>query len=305
MQLSRKILAGALIALLPLGSALACTTGAWTTTTGAPKADDPDASAGTNAPETGHVKRYSGSCGLAPVTAAASHVTNDTPGTEGVYRARVYFFNGITTGAPKFLEATSADAGGGTPIFSVTYDRAAGAGGSLTFTANGTTVPAIPLPAANRWYSVEVLHQTGAPLQVSVQGANSAVADNAPLTATSAGNVAGTVGSARLGNLNSAALGFQATPAANNNSGFSVDEFDSTRSAATPIGRLCRGDANNNANAAVGDQDLNVADASAIIAERFGTGIAAGQPDANEDGVINVADASAVIAMRFASKKCN
>jgi hypothetical protein len=305
MQLSRKILAGALIALLPLGSALACTTGAWTTTTGAPKADDPDASAGSNAPETGHVKRYSGSCGLAPVTAAASHVTNDTPGTEGVYRARVYFFNGITSGAPRFLEATSADAGGGTSIFSVTYDRAAGAGGSLTFTANGTTVPAIPLPAANRWYSVEVLHQTGAPLQVWVHGANSAPADSAALTAVSAGNVAGTVGSARLGNLNSAALGFAATPAANNTSGFSVDEFDSTRSAATMIGRLCRGDANNNANAAVGDNDLSALDAGAIVAEALGTAVAAGQPDANEDGRVTALDAGAVIAMRLANKKCN
>lgn len=300
MQLSRKILAGALIALLPLGSALACTTSAWTTATGAPVADDPDTNAGTNAPEAAAVKRYAGRCGLAPASAAPSFVTNDSPAAEGIYRARWYVFTGITTGAPKMFEAFTADAGGGTSIFSATYDRAAG---NLTFTAAGTTVPSIAVQP-NKWYSVEVFHQAGQPLTVSVEGNNTAVVDAAPLTSTSAGAVAGTVGSAQLGNINGAALGFAAAPAPTNNSGYAVDEFDSTRSA-TPIGRLCRGDANNDAANNVGDNDLSALDAGAIVSEALNIAVAAGQPDANEDGRVTALDAGLVISMRLANKKCN
>ena len=300
MQLSRKILAGALIALLPLGSALACTTSAWTTATGAPIADDPDANAGTNAPEAAAVKRYSGRCGLAPASAAPSFVTNDSPAAEGIYRARWYVFTGINSGAPKMFEAFTADAGGGTSIFSATYNQAAG---QLTFTAAGTTVAPITV-APNKWYSVEVFHQAGQPLTVSVEGNNSAVVDAAALTSTSAGAVAGTVGSAQLGNINGAALGFAAAPAASNNSGYSVDEFDSTRSA-TPIGRLCRGDANNDAANNVGDNDLSALDAGAIVSEALNIAVAAGQPDANEDGRVTALDAGLVISMRLANKKCN
>lgn len=303
MQLSRKILAGALIALLPLGSALACTTSAWTAATGAPVADDPDASATTNAPEAAAVKRYSGRCGLAPASAAPSFVTNDSPTAEGIYRARWYVYTGINAGAPRAFEAFTADNGGGTSIFSATYNQPSG---QLTFTAAGTTVPAITV-LPNRWYSVEVFHQAGQTLTVSVEGANGTVADAAPLTATSAAAVAGTVGSARLGNINGVALGFAAAPASNNNSGYSVDEFDSTRSA-TPIGRLCRGDADNSGANAVGDNDINVADASTVVAERLGQSVAAGQPDANEDGIVNVADASLIVAMRLnqpTPRRCN
>lgn len=301
MNLSRKILAGAVIALLPLTGAMACTTSAWSATTGAPVADDPDTNVATNGPaDAGSVKRYSGNCGLAPASGAASHVTNNTV-ADAIYRARYYVYTGITAGSPRVFEAYTGEDGGGTSIFSATYDRAAG---QFTFTAAGTTLaPITVLP--NRWYSMEFFHSSGNALTVSVEGANSAVADSAALTGTSAAAVTGTVQSVRLGNVNGSALAFAATPAANNNSGFSVEEFDSTRSAAAPIGRLCRGDANGNANAAVGDIDLSAADAGAIIAERFGQAIAPGQPDTNEDGQVLAADAGLVIAMRFAGKKCN
>jgi hypothetical protein len=300
MKLTHRILAGAIVALLPLSGAMACTITAWSANTGTLVADDPDANNATNTPETGHAKRVSGACGLAPGSGVASFVTDNSP-ADGVYRARFYVFTGIATGAPRVFEAFTADAGAGTSVFSVTYDSA---GGDLDFTAAGTTMPSIPV-VANKWYSVEFFHNTGSALTATVSGNNNAVVDAAPLTSTSAGPVAGTVQSVRLGNTNGAALTFAGTPAANNAFGFSFDEFDSTRSATTPIGRLCRGDANGNANAALGDNDLNVADATTIVAERLGQAIAVGQPDANEDGIVNVADATAVVAMRLANKKCN
>jgi hypothetical protein len=300
MKLTHRILAGAIVALLPLSGAMACTISAWSANTGTLLADDPDTNAGTNTPETGHVKRVSGACGLAPGTGVASFVTDNSP-ADGVYRARFYVFTGISSGAPRVFEAFTADAGGGTSIFSVTYDSA---GGDLDFTAAGTTMASIPV-VANKWYSVEFFHNTGSPLTATVMGNNSAVADSAPLTSTSVAAVAGTVQSVRLGNTNGVALGFTSTPASNNNFGFAFDEFDSTRSATTAIGRLCRGDANGNANAALGDNDLSALDAGAIIAEALGTAVAAGQPDANEDGRVTALDAGLVINMRLQNKKCN
>src|SRR5690606_35839962 len=150
MNLSRKFLVGAMIALLPMGGALACTTSAWSATTGAPVADDPDTSAATNGPaDAGAVKRYAGNCGLAPVTNTVSHVTDNNVG-DAIYRARWYVFTGIASGAPRMFEAFSADNGGGSSIFSATYDRGAG---QFTFTAAGTSIPAITVEP-NRWYSV-------------------------------------------------------------------------------------------------------------------------------------------------------
>jgi hypothetical protein len=300
MKLTHRILAGAIVALLPLSGAMACTVTAWSANSGNLVVDDPDANAGTNTPETGHVKRLSGACGLSPASGAASFVTDNSP-ADGVYRARFYFFTGIASGTPRVFEAFTADAGGGTSIFSVTYDTA---GGDLDFTAAGTSMQSIPV-VANKWYSVEFFHNTGSPLTATVMGNNSAVADGAPLTSTSAGAVAGTVQSVRLGNVSGSAFTFGGTPSSNNAFGIAFDEFDSTRSAATPIGRLCRGDANGNANAALADNDLNVVDASQIVAERLGQSVSPGQPDANEDGIVNVVDASLVVAMRLANKKCN
>lgn len=299
MKLTHKFLAGAIVALLPLSGAMACTFTAWSGNAGSPIADDPDNNAGTNSPENGAVKRYSGNCGLAPASGAASHVTNDTV-ADGVYRARFYTFTGLASGAPRVFEAFTADGGTGSSLFSVTYDRA---NNEFDFAANGADFGSVPA-TVNRWYSIELFHNSGSALSVSVEGANSGVVDNAPVVLAGP-TVTGTVQSARLGNLNGAALGFTATPAPNNNFGFAVDEFDSTRSASTPIGRLCRGDANGNANAALGDNDLSALDGGAIIAEALGLSIAPGQPDANEDGRVTALDGGLVISMRLANKKCN
>jgi hypothetical protein len=215
MNLSRKILAGAVIALLPLTGAMACTTSAWSTTTGAPVADDPDTSAATNATETASVKRYSGNCGLAPASGAASHVTNNTV-ADAIYRARFYVFTGLATGNPQAFEAYTGEDGGGTSVFSVTYDRA---NNELDFTAAGTTVPSVPV-VAGKWYSVELFHNSGNPLSISVEGNNAAVAAGTPATVASAAAVTGTVQSVRLGNLNGSALTFGGAPGANNSFGF-------------------------------------------------------------------------------------
>ena len=296
MNLSRKFLAGAILALLPLSGALACTTAAWSAVAGAPIADDPGTNnANNNNPDQGNVPRYSGNCALLAASAGNSFVTNNTPGNEGIYRARFYLLTGATAGTPRVFRATSADDGGGTEIFSVTYDPA---NSELDFAAAGTTVPSVTGIVANRWYSIEVLHQTGQTLSVTVNGNNSSPTNIAgtPTVVTSAAPVVGAVESAQLGITNAGAVTGQIV----------VDEFDSTRSAATPIGRLRRGDANNSC--ASSSTGISIADAVLARNEFLSNSgsLAIGNPDANESGGITIADATIIRNMFLTSNtSCN
>jgi len=132
------------------------------------------------------------------------------------------------------------------------------------------TASAVTGITAGRWYSVELFHNTAG-------GAGSftaSVAGNNGFTGSSTGTATATgIGSASLGMISGGA------------GTLIVDEFESTRSADTAIGRLCIGDTN-----ASGTR--NVADAIAVRNEALSGGAtpAGGQPDANENGTINAQD---------------
>ena len=283
MNLSRKFLAGAILALLPLTGALACTTSAWTSTSGTPLAEDPQVNnANNNNPDNGDVRRYANNCGLR-ASAVGDFVTNDTP-NDTIYRVRYYAQPTMTAGTAKIFSATSADAGGGTEIFSVSYDAAAD---EFDFTATGATVASATGIVPDKWYSIEVLHQSGQTLSVTVTaGAAANGAAGAVQNISSVGTVTGTVSSARLGIVDGAGITGQVF----------FDEFDSTRSAATPIGRLRRGDANNSCITTPANPGLSVADAVLVRNEvATATGptpaLVLGQPNFNEDTGTTIADA--------------
>lgn len=254
--LSRNLLAGALLAALPMGGALACTTTAWNggAINGA-IAGDPSAD----------VARYSGECALQPVAAGGSYVVDNSPVNETDYRARFYVYTGSPTGSPVIFRATDADDAGGTALIDVTYNAGAG---SFDFSANGATGSQGGIQA-NRWYGVEMYYDAGAAFSATVKG-------NAGAAQTVA--ISGTPGAQTV---NSAALG--AVTAAAGSDTLKFDEFESTRSTTTSIGWLCRGDSN-------GDGAIGVADAIGV-ANEFGGSLASGQPDCNEDGLVGVADA--------------
>jgi hypothetical protein len=280
MNLSRKFLAGALIALLPLGSALACTTSAWLGTPGANPtlAEDPDTNSATNnSPDNGAVRRYSGQCGLQAAAAGQSWVGDNSPGGAGggesIYRARFYVYTG-QTGAQVF-SATTADNGGGTEVIGITFN-----GSAFVFNVNGATVPSVTGVLPNAWYAVEFLYQANGAFSATVRGGG-ASAQTVVNSSVNAGAL--TVGSARLGQIN----------AGSGTGNVLVDEFDSSRSAGTPIGRLCPADA-------TGNRVLTVGDIAAITAERNGT-LAAGQPDCTENGTLTVGDIACVISFRSAT----
>ncbi|MFA7487128.1 MAG: hypothetical protein WCY72_03455 [Lysobacteraceae bacterium] len=257
----RTLLAAALLTALPMGSALACTTSAWSSAT-------PNASAG----DPTEVARYSGTCALKADAAGTSYVTDNTPGNEPIYRARFYVYTGSATSGSKIFAATSDDDGGGTEAFSVSVD-----GGALAFAVNGTTVSTTVPVVAQKWYGVEALYRAGGQFEAKVRG-NASPSEVSVVSAGNAGSV--NVGSARLGVLS----------ATSNAVELAFDAFESTRSEATSVGWLCRGEV-------TGDGLLNVGDVSTIINEALGNSFATGQPDATEDGLVNVGDVSTVISL--------
>ncbi len=276
MNLSRKILAGAVIALLPLTGAMACTTSAWSSVSGAPVAGDP-------IPGDGDVTtRYSGLCGLKTASGGSSYVVSNHP-ADSTYRARFYVLTTPTANATVFQ--AYSDEAATTPVITVEYQPGASA---FAFTIPGAPLANVTGIQANQWYGIEVFRQVGAPAVVSVQGGggngfdpvdnrNEQNITRIVATVNSGTNNAtgGTVEAARLG-----AIG--ATTGV-----VTVDEFDSSRSAATPIGFLLRGDANSS-----GTRDAG--DVTATARESVLPGSFAGQPDCNESGSVDAGDVTCI-----------
>jgi hypothetical protein len=275
MNLLRHVIAGALIAALPVGSALACNTAAWNGTAGANAAvsDDPDSNNATNGPtDLGAVPRYAGRCGLMTAAAGNSFVGDNSPNNETVYRARFYVRAGQA--GSKIFSATSADNGGGTEVVGITFT-----GTAFQFDVNGAAaVSTTGTITSGPWYSIEISYDDNGPFSATVASGGA----NAPTTQTvnTAGNAGAlTVGSVRVGHISGGGAGPSTF----------IDEFDSSRGA-TAIGRLCPGDAN-----ASGGR--TVADAALIRNESLTTNtqdLITGQPDANDNGSVTVADAAII-----------
>lgn len=254
-SLSRNLLMGAVLVALPMSGALACTVSQWN---GAKTAADADA----KGPADGEA-RYSGVCALKSTT-SGNYVGDNHPVNDPQYNARFYVFTGAT-GAPEVFGAYSADDGGGSQLIGIVYDAGAG---EFQFSANGASGNLGGI-VANKWYSIEFAYDAGNSFSADVAGA--AGFSGSP---TISGTPAATnIESARLGWIGGAGTGHIGT-----------DEFESTRGVA--IGRLCRGDANN-------DSAIGVGDAIGVANEFAGTA-ASGQPDCNEDGSVGVGDAICV-----------
>jgi hypothetical protein len=269
---SRKILVkliAASFALAGVDAAMACSTAAWTQTganggeVGAPVEGEPDEG----------VKRYSGRCGLR-ATAAANFVRDVSPAAEPTYRARFYVFNGQTSGEAIVFRAQ----GGGTPVDRLRVGVTPTAL-NIAVGADGAVDGTVALPAAARWYAVELNYNTaGTPsVTYSVKGAGQNTALATDVATTAAPTAADVIDQAELGWVAGAATGGEIV----------TDAFESRRN--TAIGRLCRGDSNLNAVRDSGD-------ATQARLEFLSGGnpqaTAGGQPDCNEDGRVDSGDAT-------------
>lgn len=263
MPLTRKFLAGAIIALLPLSGAMACTVGAWN------GANTTATDANSSGPPVAGFARYSGLCGLR--TAASGVVVADnSPGAEATYTSRFYVHTGLTSGNAKIFSATTADDGGGSETIGITYNS--GSPGNFDFSINGASIGQITGITANNWYSVDFVFQSGASFDVDVGGASGNNLDGFSQNLTVAPIAAGSVGSATMGFISGSGVGV-----------LQFDEFDSTRST-TKIGRLCRGDANGSGTVTAGDR-FTITQELALPPV-----VAVGQPDCNESGTITASD---------------
>ncbi len=250
------LVAAASFGLAGTNAVFACSTAAWNgNETGNPQEGRPtDASP---------VSRYAGQCGLKSA-ATAQFVTDNTPTAETTFRARFYVYTGLTSGSAVVYEAL--DAANARQI-AVTYNRDAG---NLSFVTSGPTPQTVTV-VPDRWYSVELdWSRTRGNMIVAVRGAGATTDSPATVAGVGAADAIDTV---RMGWVSGAGVAAAR--------GITTDAYESRR--ATPIGRLCRGDANNDSNRNSGDQIQ-------IRNEALGGALAAGQPDANEDGSINSGD---------------
>jgi hypothetical protein len=283
------------LSMAPAAFSQTCATSAWgqggnptvAATVGAPVAGGPRAAT--------PVARYAGRCGLRAPTGAGNYVQDSSPAAEPTFRARFYAFL-PATGTSTIFRAGNATADSVLTTFTDGRIRvewngsnsivARGPGGTPTLTCAGLT--------AGRWYSIELAYNstgsalgTGADtlaansLRLNVQNETATPAINCTQTNTGIATLANnTIDYVQLGNLTGGTSG-----------AITVDSYESRRT--TRIGRLCRGDANN-------DNTRNILDIVTIANENnsnTATSLASGQPDANEDGTVNILDVVAVAAI--------
>lgn len=299
------------LSLAPAAFSQTCSTGQWgqggnpttVATVGAPQAGGPLTIPGTP------VSRYQGQCGLRAPTGAGNYVQDSSPAGEATFRARFYAFLPSTGSASTIFRAGNATSDATLTDFTngrirVVYN---GTGNINVFGPGGTPNLACTGLTTGRWYSVELAYNsTGAALgtgadtlaanslRATVIGqGNAATGDAAPqinCTQTGAGITTGatnTIDYAQLGNLTGGPAGNAIT----------VDSYESRRT--TPIGRLCRGDGNN-------DNAVTVADRTAVTTEvnSFGATRAPGTADCNEDGTVSVADRTCITQRVNAFQNC-
>lgn len=257
MVAARTLAAGCLLGLLMAAqSAVACTVDNWSANSGNVTAGGPDIS----------IARYSGVCASQTPDGAVAWVQDNSPGGINRIRARFYVLNGLDSGQSAVVYRGFSDTSGGSSLFTVRLAT----DGTVKLIDN-ETAQQVEQTASTPWVSIEIDWSQGSgdgTISLSVNG-QGPVADN------SLNNAGSALQSVRLGNL----LGVAGT--------LNFDAYESRRT--TAVGRLLVGDANNSG-------AVNIADASAIIAELDGT-LQIGQADCNENGFINIADASCVIAL--------
>ena len=236
-------------------SAAACTLQNWSGVSGLTDADN------AGGPTDG-IPRYSGVCAMKAEGGVESWVQDDSPGGISRIRARFYLWAQGDAG----VVYRGLNGSGGT-VFEVEVSQPSG---DVFLTSGSDAAACLECAVDAKWNSFEVDWNAGGnELSITV---NEAQPNVQPLDSSE------TVSSVQLGNLSgvSGDLIFEA--------------YESRRT--TEIGRLLRGDANN-------DGAVTVFDAIAVVNEAAGTtenpNLASGQPDCNEDGAVTVFDAICVV----------
>lgn len=220
--------------------------------------------------------RYSGLCAL-KLSGPSKFVQNTIATPRSTYKARFYVRKEAGASGSQVFQATNA--AGTTSVIAVTFT-----GTTFSFNlAGAATQPAsVTVPVDTAWYSVTLDWTNAGAFTATVVGAGGQA--STPATATATVATAETIGKARLGNTNAAAVG-----------NYYFEEFDSRTTAIPP--RLCRGDAN-------GNGFIQGTDRTAISNEITGAPVA-GQPDCTENGSVQGTDRTCVSNQILAGATCN
>lgn len=251
----------ALLGLVGAPATFACSIAAWNGTAGG----TPVAGRPTDATP---VSRYSGQCGLR-AAASGTFVADNTPTAEAAFRARFYVYTGLTGGSAVVYRALNASS---VEQIGVTYNH--GTPGTFSFAIPGVAAQTVPANA-NAWYSIELNWAAAGTLAATVRGAGGTTDATVNITGGTAG---GAIDTAQLGWVSGSGT---AGPRA-----IIADAYESRRS--TAIGRLCRGDANNDGTRNSGD--ILQARNEFLTRLQPAPFLASGQPDASENGVVDSQD---------------
>jgi hypothetical protein len=280
------MLSAALAAALALSStAQACTLSAWTVNgsiSGVPVAGGPGEAAPNNT-----IRRYSGLCGMRADN-AGDYVQNNDPANDTIFRARFYVLTSLTSGSAVVYQAGNST---NQNEIEVSVNRGSH---QIEVRHRGGSPIAFPINTAQRWYSVELaMNATGSattgddpiPANTLIARVGGGGSDTVAQNTTSVTSGAA-IDFARLGKVSGAGAG-----------SITVEEYESTRSAGTAIGRLCRGDAN-------GNGVINNGDRVVLTNELLEVSLATGVPDCTEDGVINPGDRVCITNLILADAVC-
>jgi len=240
-----------------VSSALACTTGAWTSAEAGSTADDP----------TNGVPRVSGLCGL-EVT-GTGHVVDNSPEAETTFIGRFYVFPKLLpAGTHELFVAFSDQTDTDSDVVVITYD-----GTDITIDATAVGGGAASATAdATHWNLVEFLWTSGG--QGSLWVNSDATTDVADATFASG---TGSIDQVRLGAVST--IGGDIAY---------FDDYESHRS--LPVGALLAGDGNF-------DGSINSGDVDKVVNEFLFSSLANGVVDCNLDGSINSGDIDCVVSI--------
>jgi len=259
---ARLVVAGCVVGLfMAAQAASACTLQNWSASSGsvAPGGPNPDTANGEVLSA-----RYSGLCAMA--ASGEGFVEDTSPGGIDRIRARFYVLANNTEPAVVYEGFN-----GTTSIFTVAID----ASGTVSLSGDGLSQAVTANGVSGNWNSIELDWDAGAgqaSLWVNSDASSSAPDGSDNLTS---GQV---VTSVKLGNLDGAA------------GTMNFDAYESRR--ATPVGRLCEGDANS-------DGVRDFVDIGDIFIESAtgGNTPANGNPDFNDDGRVDFVDIGEVFIL--------
>lgn len=246
-----------LIGMLFFSTTFACTTAAWSGTSGNATPDNPNNS----------VARVNGLCGLEVI--GTGYVQDNSPSAETSFIGHFYFLPEFTGAGLTDLFVAYSDEAATSPVITIRFD-----GTDIILDASAIGGNSVTVTAVTGWNLVEFAWESGTTGNLWV---------NADATTETPSNTF----SPGTGEINMVRLGSQNASGAFTSGRVIFDEYVSNRT--QPVGILLAGDAN--LDGAVDGLDTDI-----VVAEFLSGTLANGVVDCNLDGAVDSVDVNCMVA---------